>query len=942
MFKINFIWSLFLFALAGAEITKSGLSNTDLTINGTDIFEYIQSNKQRLRGSCKSEEGSNIREKAVMVVGLSGTGKSTLVNYLSGVKLVSNKLKSKWVVEIDPASKRLPCGFEIGHQTSAKTVYPSVYSPPGSDYSFIDNPGFQDTRGLAREIANGFFIEDVTRRVSQLKFLLLIEQNDLFGRASQFRQSISAVTSFLQLKKYAEGSMIKQISRSMGIVVTKGINTGETYESVVESCIEKMNEALMEEQEHNGLDDETVSLFVQIFENNQVGVFSGRRTAGQLDDEEKNKILELVVNGLDYVEKSDINIGINIGASFAFSLSNYIEKKFQEFDAHVSNMTIEAFTEVFNSNESLTTERANELKELHKTVNKIASPSINTTNTIYLLERMRATSKASLNMTKVQSSWEMFDYFVSLLSEESKRILKKSRHFLPVTSQFNNRLAIYLRLNLNSLFDKIETELNEYFRNICSEDSLDQLIQSHQKFNKIIISAGQKLDINAVKSLCGEVKLKQEFEEQVVVTDLVIDYFLKVLPEENQLLLKTNYDAERLTNSINIEVSLYLKKLIDTAADRCRDKSYAWLDRVLMYQNNSILLDQQYETIKNLDQVLKQMKDESNWCLNLTDHMISKLQEQYQETVDQELESLIKNKRRAFNYCTRSVNAWCQIKLPNQSDLEILLKRFNNKLTELIDVELTKQETELRAEIFKSLEEQLSFIADEPINGDEARQRFKYNTEYDSFNLVGLQLVEKYVELLDEESEQAFIKQKEIKRAETLNRTVEYIDLIAKELDKLNNSVNEVKENMFIYKGHYGKLSSVLAELNGDQGITNLTLIRIVASQRFEIDVDFQVDKQMYEFNAPHLVIASPKVIIAGEVKIDLSCDHAPSYLENTSLQRDGTRAGESGRDGKPGLPGCNGGSLFIVSDRIEGQSMLEFVSTGGKGGPGEDGNSLE
>ena len=45
--------------------------------------------------------------------------------------------------------------------------------------------------------------------------------------------------------------------------------------------------------------------------------------------------------------------------------------------------------------------------------------------------------------------------------------------------------------------------------------------------------------------------------------------------------------------------------------------------------------------------------------------------------------------------------------------------------------------------------------------------------------------------------------------------------------------------------------------------------------------------------------------------------------------------------DGKPGLPGFNGGNLIIISNNIVNLEFLNYSSFGGKGGNGQNGNFL-
>jgi hypothetical protein len=146
---------------------NSGLNFT-VTIEGSgarkDLVEFIRDGKITM---------DLLKKKAVMVLGLTGTGKSTLVNYLNNMPLVCKRFSGKCIIDLKSENSSLPGGFAIGHSVSSKTLYPAVYSAEESDFSYIDNPGFKDTRAIEIEIANSFFREQVTHNVTELKFLLL-------------------------------------------------------------------------------------------------------------------------------------------------------------------------------------------------------------------------------------------------------------------------------------------------------------------------------------------------------------------------------------------------------------------------------------------------------------------------------------------------------------------------------------------------------------------------------------------------------------------------------------------------------------------------------------------------------------------------------------------------------------------------------------------------
>ena len=95
-----------------------------------------------------------------MILGLVGTGKTTLLNYLNDVPLKCVFSNNKWVLEVESENFTLPGNFTIGHRTEPETLYPNVYTPKDRQYSFIDNPGFRDEFAIKK--AREFFREQIT------------------------------------------------------------------------------------------------------------------------------------------------------------------------------------------------------------------------------------------------------------------------------------------------------------------------------------------------------------------------------------------------------------------------------------------------------------------------------------------------------------------------------------------------------------------------------------------------------------------------------------------------------------------------------------------------------------------------------------------------------------------------------------------------------------
>ena len=168
---------------------KVELKQADGSIKSQDLIEFINEGKLKM---------SNLgcQKKAIMILGLTGVGKSTLVNYLNDIPLKCTRINSIWRLDLANPNLTLTCGFKIGHQNS-ETLYPSACTPPGKQVSYIDNPGFQDNRGFEIEIGNSFFREEIIKQVDDLKFVILLNHADVIDRRVQFFDTVKRFSDFL-------------------------------------------------------------------------------------------------------------------------------------------------------------------------------------------------------------------------------------------------------------------------------------------------------------------------------------------------------------------------------------------------------------------------------------------------------------------------------------------------------------------------------------------------------------------------------------------------------------------------------------------------------------------------------------------------------------------------------------------------------------------------
>ena len=130
-------------------------------------------------------------KQAIIVIGNTGAGKSTLVNYLSGCTM---RLQSPEelpgdldllddIVSVLPRSQggNLDEIMPIGHTKTSKTFMPQIESDPDKKNTYCDCPGFLDNRGAEINIANAVNIKAALIGAQNIRIVILINYFSLMA-----------------------------------------------------------------------------------------------------------------------------------------------------------------------------------------------------------------------------------------------------------------------------------------------------------------------------------------------------------------------------------------------------------------------------------------------------------------------------------------------------------------------------------------------------------------------------------------------------------------------------------------------------------------------------------------------------------------------------------------------------------------------------------------
>lgn len=144
-----------------------------------------------------------------LVIGKTGSGKSSLIQGISGKKFMSvdHEVTSKSekfikrVFEVDDPLE----GFEIGHEKTSKTSAINCFERETGKKSepeimfYVDSPGFEDTNGLEVDIATSIMIAQVAKRCKSMRFIILINYASLVEtRGDAMRAVLKIIRTFVQ------------------------------------------------------------------------------------------------------------------------------------------------------------------------------------------------------------------------------------------------------------------------------------------------------------------------------------------------------------------------------------------------------------------------------------------------------------------------------------------------------------------------------------------------------------------------------------------------------------------------------------------------------------------------------------------------------------------------------------------------------------------------
>lgn len=106
-----------------------------------------------------------------LLIGGTGVGKSTLINFMAGKKLKGTRNEEfNWEI----GGENLVAA--IGHKETSETLIPNVWESTQKEKFYVDCPGFFDTRGPATDILKAFLMKKLIDEAKSTKIVLVMTQ----------------------------------------------------------------------------------------------------------------------------------------------------------------------------------------------------------------------------------------------------------------------------------------------------------------------------------------------------------------------------------------------------------------------------------------------------------------------------------------------------------------------------------------------------------------------------------------------------------------------------------------------------------------------------------------------------------------------------------------------------------------------------------------------
>jgi energy-coupling factor transporter ATP-binding protein EcfA2 len=185
--------------------------NIEMFVSTNIIKSLIEGNHEINK---KISEANKNEKENIIVIGNTGAGKSTFVNYMTGaeLKIIDGVIKLNYEISEEDANlKERP---KIGHTKESLTAVPNYYEY--NDSVYWDCPGFGDNRTEEQDILNALYIKKLFNELKKVKIIYVVNYTkeidgkkiddfksffDMFDDAESLKNKLLTVVTFYEEEK---------------------------------------------------------------------------------------------------------------------------------------------------------------------------------------------------------------------------------------------------------------------------------------------------------------------------------------------------------------------------------------------------------------------------------------------------------------------------------------------------------------------------------------------------------------------------------------------------------------------------------------------------------------------------------------------------------------------------------------------------------------------
>jgi energy-coupling factor transporter ATP-binding protein EcfA2 len=217
----------------GQQMLDKKLKNPKMELSVEESVQVVSTCLGKGRTTALKIDG----EDAVFIIGNTGAGKSTFINYLCGRKMAERKkkelgMKGTGKVIVVEGGDSLA---KIGHDKNSATFLPDIIIDPDARVTYCDCPGFMDNRGAEINIANAVNIRTAARQSKTIRVIVLISYKSI---ESDRGRGLKELLKILQ-DLFGDDEQLMKHKDSVLLGITRFPRTEDTLEDLQEEIAEE-------------------------------------------------------------------------------------------------------------------------------------------------------------------------------------------------------------------------------------------------------------------------------------------------------------------------------------------------------------------------------------------------------------------------------------------------------------------------------------------------------------------------------------------------------------------------------------------------------------------------------------------------------------------------------------------------------------------------------